>query len=133
MKKPGVSNVLNAIATGSAALGAYGAMASGYSGGALFPAAVGTITTEEALSFPKNIPTKEAIPFIKNGIYKGLLAKGAIAAAGTATGIYDMMHGNPNSLAYMLKSVGIPLGLSTIGDIYSTIKLKKLEKYLSKK
>ena len=134
-----IPNTLHVTATASAALAAYSAVASSYAGGAAFPVAVGAITSIQPLrslkrliqSYPMQKLPEDAISFIKNGIVESVFSKGAIAAAAIVNGIYDSLKGNPQNLINLSIGVGIPLGLSAIGDACSYRELRELEKLLN--
>jgi len=134
-----IPSTLHVAATFSAAFATYNAVASGYLGGATFPIAVGSITSIGPLqSLEKRIqkhsssaPSKETIPYITSGIKLSAFSKAVIAAAAIANGIYDTFKGNPQSLINLSVGVGIPLGLSAIGDVCSYKELRELEKLLT--
>ncbi|UCD04288.1 MAG: hypothetical protein JSW73_01455 [Candidatus Woesearchaeota archaeon] len=122
--KEKASDVLNVLATISAASSVYMAISSGELYGAAFPTAVASITGLELYHPKRNFDPKTAL----YGIKKGAFAKGVIAIAGIISAIGDILPAE-----VLFPSVGIPLGLSTIADIKTGIDLKRLSEGLENK
>lgn len=115
---------INIIATGSALVSAGMAFLSGHSYGAAFPLAVAYITGRGAYgnwkSTDQGLPPQQAVGAIRHGMYESAQAKGAIALAGVASAIGEILP--PEAL---VPSLVIPLGISTLDDLLERAKLQK--------